>query len=100
METLLVLYRITVDARQKEFEEAYKQYKPNMDHIPGHYSEALICSTTDPTAYAILSTWQPEAFLAWLQSPAHAEVVDLLDTYRREAPQIFRYTVSEGFERA
>ncbi|HEU5376850.1 MAG TPA: antibiotic biosynthesis monooxygenase family protein [Ktedonobacteraceae bacterium] len=99
MEKLLVFYRITVDIKQEEFEEAYRQYKPKMEYIPGHYSEMLVRSTTDANTYGILSTWQPESFLNWLESPAHAEVVDLLNTYKRGAPQISRYVVAERFDR-
>lgn len=100
MEKLLVLYRLTVDNRQEEFEEAYRQYKPHVDGIPGHYSEKLVRSSVDPSAYVIVSTWQPESFFAWLQSPAHNEVADLLNTYKRGEAKISRYTLVERFEQA
>lgn len=99
MEKLLVLYRLTVDNRQEEFEEAYRHYKPHVDCIAGHCSEMLVRSSVDPSAYMIVSTWQPERFFAWLQSPAHNEVADLLKTYKRGEAKISRYTLVERFER-
>jgi len=99
MEKMLVLYRITVDSRQEEFEEAYRTYKPTVDRVPGHFTEMLVRSSSDPSAYMIVSTWQPESFFAWLRSPAHAEIADLLQTYKRGEAQISRYKLIDSFER-
>lgn len=97
MDKLLVLYRIAIDTRQQEFEEAYRKYKPHMEHVPGHISEILVRSTNDPSSYVIVSIWQPEGFFAWLQSPSHTEVVDLLNTYKRAEARTSKYTVVDSF---
>lgn len=100
MEKMLVLYRITVDSRQEEFEEAYRRYKPELDRLPGHLFEVLVRSEHDPSSYMIMSTWQPESFFAWLRSPEHAEVVELLNRYKHGEAQISRYMLIEHFVNA
>jgi heme-degrading monooxygenase HmoA len=99
MDKLLVLYHIFVDSKQQEFEEAYRKHKPQIESIPGHFSEILARSTDDPSHYMIVSLWQPEAFFSWLQSPSHAEVVDTLNRYKRAEAQVSRYTVIDSFDR-
>jgi heme-degrading monooxygenase HmoA len=98
MGVLMVFYRISVDTRQDEFEEAYRSYKPHMEQVPGHLDEMLIRSLDDPSAYVIVSQWQPEAFAAWLQSPAHQEIVKILNTYKSSAAQVSRYILLQHFE--
>jgi heme-degrading monooxygenase HmoA len=100
MDKLLVLYRICVDTKQQEFEEAYRKHKPRIESVPGHISEILACSMDDPSSYIIVSIWQPEDFFAWLQSPSHTEVVDMLNRYKRAGTQISRYTVIESFHQS
>ena len=99
MDKLLVLYRISVDTRQQEFEEVYRKYKPRIESIPGHISEILARSMDDPSSYIIVSLWQLEAFFAWLQSPSHIEVVDMLNRYKRADAQISTYTLIDSFKR-
>jgi len=98
MEKLLVLYRLFVDTRQQEFEEVYRKYKPHIERVPGHISEILARSMDDHSSYIIVSLWQPEAFFAWLQSPSHAEVVDMLNRYKHAEAQVSRYTVINDFD--
>ena len=100
MDNLIVLYRISVDTRQQEFEEVYRKYKPHIESVPGHISEILARSIDDPSSYIIVSLWQSEAFFAWLQSPSHAEMVDMLNRYKRARAQVSRYTVSESFHQS
>ena len=99
MKKLLVIYRITVDARHEEFEAEYKQYKPTQETIPGHYSEILVRSIKDPSAYVIVSTWDPESFETWIQSPSHGAVVQILNKYKRGAPRVSKYLIQQNFER-
>jgi heme-degrading monooxygenase HmoA len=100
MEKLLVLYRLFVDTRQQEFEEVYRKYKPHIERVPGHISEILARSMDDHSSYIIVSLWQPEAFFAWLQSPSHAEVVDMLNRYKRAYSHVSRYTVMESLHQS
>src|SRR5258708_40120052 len=99
MDKLLVLYRISVDTRQQEFEDAYRKCKPHIECVPWHISEKLLRSVSDPSSYTIMSIWQPEDFYAWLPSPSHAEVVNMLNTYKRGESKISRYTIVERFDR-
>jgi heme-degrading monooxygenase HmoA len=100
MDKLLVLYRISVDTRQQEFEKAYRKYKPHIESVPGHISEILARSMDDPACYMIVSIWQPEDFFAWLQSPSHAEMVDMLNRYKRAYSHVSRYTVMESLHQS
>lgn len=99
MDKLLVLYRIFVDTRQQEFEEAYRKYKPHIECVSGHISERLLRSVSDPSSYMIMSIWQPEDFFIWLRSPSHVEVSNMLNTYKRAESQISRHTIVESFDR-
>jgi len=99
MDKLLVLYRISVDTRQQEFEEAYRKCKPHIECVSGHISEKLLRSVSDPYSYTIMSIWQTQDFFAWLRSPSHAEVTNILNTYKRAGSKISRYTIVESFDR-
>ena len=98
MDVLMVFYRISVDTRREEFEEAYRSYKPHMEKVAGHLDEMLVRSLDDPSAYMIVSQWQPEAFPLWLQSPAHQEIVTILNMYKSAAAQLSRYMLLRHFE--
>lgn len=100
MDKLLVLYRIFVDSKQQEFEEVYRKYKPGIESVPGHISEILVRSIDDPSSYMIVGLWQSKDFFAWLQSPSHTEMVDMLNRYKRAGTQISKYTVIDSFHQS
>ncbi|MFC8720764.1 SchA/CurD-like domain-containing protein [Kitasatospora sp. NPDC057198] len=64
------------DGAQDRFLEAYELLRYQVSAVPGHISDQLCQSIDDPSRWLITSEWESaEPFLAWVDSPAHREMV-------------------------
>ncbi|WAL75982.1 antibiotic biosynthesis monooxygenase [Kitasatospora sp. YST-16] len=64
------------DGAQDRFLEAYELLRYQVSAVPGHVSDQLCQSIDDPSRWLITSEWESaEPFLAWVDSPAHREMV-------------------------
>ncbi len=74
---LRVLFLMDVlDDHQERFLEAYEQIRHQVADVPGHVSDQLCQSLGNSSQWLITSEWKTsESFLAWVDSPAHRELV-------------------------
>ncbi|HTU76033.1 MAG TPA: SchA/CurD-like domain-containing protein [Trebonia sp.] len=74
---LRVLFLMDVlDDHQERFLEAYEQIRHQVADVPGHISDQLCQSLGNSSQWLITSEWEnSEPFLAWVDSPAHRELV-------------------------
>lgn len=74
---LRVLFLMDVlDDHQERFLEAYERIRHQVADVPGHVSDQLCHSLGNSSQWLITSEWESsEPFLAWVDSPAHRELV-------------------------
>lgn len=74
---LRVLFLMDVlDDHQERFLAAYERIRDQVADVPGHISDQLCQSLGNSAQWLITSEWQSsEHFLAWVDSPAHREMV-------------------------
>jgi heme-degrading monooxygenase HmoA len=74
---LRVLFLMDVlDDHQGRFLAAYERIRNQVADVPGHISDQLCQSLGNSAQWLITSEWQSsEQFLAWVDSPAHREMV-------------------------
>jgi heme-degrading monooxygenase HmoA len=74
---LRVLFLMDVlDDHQERFLEAYERIRHQVADVPGHISDQLCRSLGNSSQWLITSEWESsEPFLAWVDSPAHRELV-------------------------
>ena len=74
---LRVLFLMDVlDGHQERFLEAYERIRHQVADVPGHISDQLCHSLGNSSQWLITSEWvSSEPFLAWVDSPAHRELV-------------------------
>lgn len=74
---LRVLFLMDVlDDHQERFLAAYERIRNQVADVPGHISDQLCQSLGNSAQWLITSEWQSsEHFLAWVDSPAHREMV-------------------------
>jgi heme-degrading monooxygenase HmoA len=74
---LRVLFLMDVlDDHQERFLEAYERIRHQVADVPGHISDQLCHSLGNSSQWLITSEWESsEPFLAWVDSPAHRELV-------------------------
>lgn len=74
---LRVLFLMDVlDEHQERFLEAYERVRHQVAGLPGHISDQLCQSLGNSSQWLITSEWQSsEQFLAWVDSPAHRELM-------------------------
>ena len=74
---LRVLFLMDVlDGHQERFLAAYERIRHQVADVPGHISDQLCQSLGNSGQWLITSEWQSsEHFLAWVDSPAHREMV-------------------------
>ena len=74
---LRVLFLMDVlDDQQERFLAAYERIRDQVADVPGHISDQLCQSLGNSAQWLITSEWQnSEHFLAWVDSPAHREMV-------------------------
>src|SRR5882757_6692738 len=74
---LRVLFLMDVlDDHQERFLEAYERIRHQVADVPGHISDQLCQSLGNSAQWLLTSEWQSsEDFLAWVDSPAHREMV-------------------------
>jgi len=74
---LRVLFLMDVlDDHDERFLEAYERIRHQVADVPGHISDQLCRSLGNSSQWLITSEWESsEPFLAWVDSPAHRELV-------------------------
>jgi heme-degrading monooxygenase HmoA len=74
---LRVLFLMDVlDDHQERFLEAYERIRHQVAGVPGHINDQLCQSLGNSGQWLLTSEWQSsEHFLAWVDSPAHREMV-------------------------
>jgi heme-degrading monooxygenase HmoA len=74
---LRVLFLVEVlDDHQERFLQAYEGVRHQVAGVPGHISDQLCQSLGNSSQWLITSEWQSsEQFLAWVDSPAHHEMM-------------------------
>jgi heme-degrading monooxygenase HmoA len=74
---LRVLFLMDVlDDHEERFLEAYERIRHQVADVPGHISDQLCHSLGNSSQWLITSEWESsEPFLAWVDSPAHRELV-------------------------
>ena len=74
---LRVLFLMDVlDDHQERFLAAYEGIRNQVADVPGHISDQLCQSLGNSAQWLLTSEWQTsEHFLAWVDSPAHRELV-------------------------
>ncbi|MDR3036283.1 MAG: antibiotic biosynthesis monooxygenase [Kitasatospora sp.] len=81
------------DGAQDRFLEAYELLRYQVSAVPGHVSDQLCQSIDDPSRWLITSEWESaEPFLAWVDSPAHREMVKPMHGCVRDTRSL-RYSV-------
>jgi heme-degrading monooxygenase HmoA len=65
-----------VDDHEERFLAAYERIRHQVADVPGHISDQLCHSLGNSSQWLITSEWESsEPFLAWVDSPAHRELV-------------------------
>ncbi|PWI42948.1 SchA/CurD-like domain-containing protein [Streptomyces sp. ICBB 8177] len=73
----VVLLVDVVSGAEDRFLEAYAQMSRRVSAVPGHLSDQLCQSIENPSQWLITSEWESAlAFLAWVDSPVHLEMVE------------------------
>ncbi|BAJ32997.1 MULTISPECIES: SchA/CurD-like domain-containing protein [Kitasatospora] len=89
----VILMLEVYDGAQDRFLEAYELLRYQVSAVPGHISDQLCQSIDDPSRWLITSEWESaEPFLAWVDSPAHREMVKPMHGCVRDNRSL-RYTV-------
>ncbi|WP_329314158.1 SchA/CurD-like domain-containing protein [Streptomyces sp. NBC_01262] len=77
--TRVVLLLEVEDGAEQRLLEAYDQMCNRVAAVPGHISDQLCQSIENPSQWLITSEWESAlTFLAWVDSPAHLEMVEPL----------------------
>ncbi|WP_405724597.1 antibiotic biosynthesis monooxygenase [Streptomyces sp. NBC_01537] len=77
--TRVVLLLEVEDGAEQRLLEAYDQMCHRVAAVPGHISDQLCQSIENPSQWLITSEWESAlTFLAWVDSPAHLEMVEPL----------------------
>ncbi|MFC9328981.1 SchA/CurD-like domain-containing protein [Kitasatospora sp. NPDC057015] len=90
------------DGAQQRFLDVYEKLRHLVASVPGHVSDQLCQSIDDPRQWLITSEWNdPDSFLAWVDSPAHREMVKPMhgcvsDRFRSLRYNILRETSAKG----
>ncbi|MFD8702390.1 SchA/CurD-like domain-containing protein [Kitasatospora sp. NPDC059648] len=90
------------DGAQQRFLDVYEQLRHQVAAVPGHVSDQLCQSINDPRQWLITSEWEDqEAFLEWVDSPAHREMVKPMhgcvsDNFRSLRYAVLRQTSAAG----
>ncbi|MET9612034.1 SchA/CurD-like domain-containing protein [Kitasatospora indigofera] len=90
------------DGAQQRFLDVYEKLRHKVASVPGHVSDQLCQSIDDPRQWLITSEWNdPDSFLAWVDSPAHREMVKPMhgcvsDRFRSLRYNILRETSAKG----
>ncbi|MBW8087865.1 antibiotic biosynthesis monooxygenase [Streptomyces hygroscopicus subsp. hygroscopicus] len=72
---VVLLVQVNSGAEQR-FLRAYDQMAQQVAKVPGHISDQLCQSIENPSQWLITSEWESAPpFLAWVDSPAHREMV-------------------------
>ncbi|MEU2684681.1 SchA/CurD-like domain-containing protein [Streptomyces hygroscopicus] len=72
---VVLLVQVNSGAEQR-FLRAYDQMSQQVAKVPGHISDQLCQSIENPSQWLITSEWESAPpFLAWVDSPAHREMV-------------------------
>ncbi|WNE99604.1 SchA/CurD-like domain-containing protein [Streptomyces luomodiensis] len=72
---VVLLVQVNSGAEQR-FLRAYDQLSQQVAAVPGHISDQLCQSIENPSQWLITSEWESAPpFLAWVDSPAHREMV-------------------------
>ena len=83
----MVLLLEVEDGAQQRFLEAYEQMCQQVAAVPGHVSDQLCQSIENPSQWLITSEWESALpFLAWVDSPAHLEMVRAAARLRARHP--------------
>ncbi|MFF0296700.1 SchA/CurD-like domain-containing protein [Kitasatospora sp. NPDC004614] len=81
------------DGAQDHFLDVYELLRHQVAAVPGHISDQLCQSIDDPSRWLITSEWESAPpFLAWVDSPAHRDMVKPLHGCVRDTRSL-RYTV-------
>ncbi|MFC8447509.1 SchA/CurD-like domain-containing protein [Kitasatospora sp. NPDC057223] len=90
------------DGAQQRFLDVYEKLRHRVASVPGHVSDQLCQSIDDPRQWLITSEWNdPDSFLAWVDSPAHREMVKPMhgcvsDRFRSLRYNVLRETSAAG----
>jgi quinol monooxygenase YgiN len=77
--TRVVLLLEVEDGAEQRLLEAYDQMCHRVAAVPGHISDQLCQSIENPSQWLITSEWESAlTFLAWVDSPAHLDMVEPL----------------------
>ncbi|MFJ5231191.1 SchA/CurD-like domain-containing protein [Kitasatospora sp. NPDC088391] len=89
----VILMLEVYEGAQDRFLDAYELLRYQVSAVPGHVSDQLCQSIDDPSRWLITSEWESaEPFLAWVDSPAHREMVKPMHGCVRDNRSL-RYTV-------
>jgi heme-degrading monooxygenase HmoA len=92
---LRVLFLMDVlDGHQERFLAAYEQIRHQVAGVPGHISDQLCQSLGNSAQWLITSEWESsEPFLAWVDSPAHRELMAPMSACLRSRSSL-RYVIT------
>jgi heme-degrading monooxygenase HmoA len=92
---LRVLFLMDVlDGHQERFLAAYEQIRHQVAGVPGHISDQLCQSLGNSSQWLITSEWESsEPFLAWVDSPAHRELMAPMSACLRSRSSL-RYVIT------
>jgi quinol monooxygenase YgiN len=83
-----------LDGHQERFLEAYEQIRHQVAGVPGHISDQLCQSLGNSAQWLITSEWESsEPFLAWVDSPAHRELMAPMSACLRSRSSL-RYVIT------
>lgn len=91
---LRVLFLVDVlDDHQERFRDSYERVRHQVADLPGHISDQLCQSLGNSSQWLITSEWQSsEHFLAWVDSPAHREMMAPMSACLRDRSSL-RYLI-------
>ncbi|MGW2252900.1 SchA/CurD-like domain-containing protein [Kitasatospora sp. NPDC001660] len=98
----VVLMLEIMEGAQQRFLDVYEQLRHQVAAVPGHVSDQLCQSINDPRQWLITSEWaDQEAFLEWVDSEAHREMVKPMhgcvsDSFRSMRYAVLRETSAHG----
>ncbi|WP_254878362.1 SchA/CurD-like domain-containing protein [Streptomyces sp. NA04227] len=73
------------EGAQQRFLEAYEQLRHRVASVPGHLSDQLCQSIENPSQWLLTSEWESAPpFLAWVNSEAHLDMVQPLNSCVRD----------------
>lgn len=102
MSVRVVLSTKVEEGEQEAFERAYHQMALQMQGTPGHVHEELLYDA-ELRQYHVFAEWATrEAFLAWVQNPAHVDwagpIVPYLErNYERRMLRVVARTGADGY---